>query len=88
MAKNFVPPRRPVRYPLGRGERFRMASQLELYERLTDKRFDLREVAAVTEPYILKAESSSPSSSKSPAAQARSLELWAAIGNCLVLPSQ
>jgi hypothetical protein len=80
MAKNFVLARRPVRYPLGRGSRFRMASQIELYERLTDTRFDLRDVAAVTEPYIIKAEAS-----MTPAAQGRTAELWAAIGNCLIL---
>lgn len=82
MGKHFVPARRPMLYPLGRGVHFRMASQIEFYERLTDPKFDLRDVAAVTEPFIIKSEAS-----KADSALARAVEVWVAISNCLILSS-
>ena len=59
-----------------------MASQIELYERLTDTKLDLGDVAAVTEPFIFRSASAACASS---AAQARADEVWAAIGNCLIV---
>ncbi len=67
--QRFVPASKPMRFPLGREGR--LVSQIEFYERLTDKRCDLRDIAAVTEPVML-------------VAQMQPIELCDIITNCPV----
>lgn len=54
MNKAFVPASKPARYPVGPDGR--SVSQVEFYERLTDGRCDLRDVAYVVEPVIMSAQ--------------------------------
>ena len=52
--KTFVPASKPASFPLGKYGT--CATQIELYERLTDKNCDLSEIAAVIEPVIVAAQ--------------------------------
>ena len=67
--KRFVPASRVHRYPLGKDAV--LATQIEFYERLTDKKCDLRDVAAATEPVIV-------------AAQIKPCELCSVVTNCAI----
>ena len=53
--KTFVPTNKQSLFPLG-GSTNRRVTQIELYEKLTDKNCDLRDIAAVVEPVIITAQ--------------------------------
>lgn len=54
MCKKFVPASRPTRFPLGSDGR--TATQIELYDKLSDRNCDLRDIASVVEPIIVAAQ--------------------------------
>jgi hypothetical protein len=54
MNKMFVPAKTPMKFPLGPDGR--AATQIELYDKLSDKNCDLRDIAAVVEPIIVAAQ--------------------------------
>ena len=52
--KDFVPTKQPARFPIG--PQGRSSSQIEFYERLTDKNLDLRDISVILEPIIVAAQ--------------------------------
>ena len=52
--KHFVPANRPARFPLG--AQGKLATQIELYDKLSNKNCDLSDIAAVVEPVIVAAQ--------------------------------
>ena len=54
MSKKFVPAKAPMRFPLG--PEGKAATQIELYDKLSDESCDLRDIAAVVEPVIVAAQ--------------------------------
>lgn len=54
MVGDFVPAQRPARFPLGKTGK--PSTQIQFYERLTDKNCDLRDIAAIVEPVIVSAQ--------------------------------
>lgn len=53
-SKKFVPAKHPARFPLG--PEGKSVSQIELYEKLSDRNCDLKDIAAVVEPVIVAAQ--------------------------------
>ena len=54
MSKMFAPAKHPMRFPLG--AEGRAATQIELYDKLSDRNCDLSDIAAVVEPIIAAAQ--------------------------------